>query len=324
MKDKFVRKKDVLDIGDISHYSDAYLHRLLLNEDKEYCRSLFYQYGPYLIMNCKNIDQCKRDCNYDRDYPLRFIIDIVDMLRILNSKSNYKTVKAELLKKVSECQANDDYNKNFTVVMKDILQDAISRLRTYQYENYLLESAIVNYSPIMPYENNLHKPALSRLSTNMYSASFTIEEEKKIDNAFSILKIGDENKIIESLDKFIMEYGIDIVNNSFSFIDTRDYSKQYQLPTEGNLSSDLFDLYKSKNILNPHNQYYLLAYLTFNFDKEEYRSLYTIITKLKYSVNEIMDTKNTPLSTVMESLSELSLPPKVNLHFMQHNLDKNN
>lgn len=324
MNDKFVRMKDVLGIGDISRYTSAYTHELLLNEDKDYCRSLFYQYGPYLISNYMHIDACVKECKYDRDYPLRFIIDIVDMIRILNSKEKYKTVKAKLLKKVSECEANDEYNKNFTIIMKDILQDTISKIRTHQYDNYLLESAMMNYSPIVPYENILHKPALSRLSTNEYVPCFTKEEEKKLDEAFSVLESNNEIKVKERLDKFIMEYGIDIVNNNYSFINTKDYSNQYQLPTEGNLSSDLFDLFKSKNILNPHNQYYLLAYLAFNFNKEDYNSLYNVITKLKYTVNEIADTINTPLSSVLESLSVLSLPPKVNLHFMQHNLDKNN
>ena len=290
------------------------INKLPLYEIKKYER-LLYQFGPYLLMSNKDkIELCKKEVSYNQMNVLRFMIDGVDILALLTSKASIKDIKSYLISKIKELNTFKEYGNKYASKMIDIILWIITNIRDYQFDKRLMESAMLNYLPIVPYQVMLKKPEVTSINSNKI---YTPQEEKEIDDFLEILT-SDFFFIKKKVDGLLYENLIDILFSSECYISTENYKSQYGLKNSDiKLSSQLFELFTTKKILFPEHQYFFLSYIIFNFKEESYRDIYDSLKRFKDSILNISNSE-VSVSSIMESMTTLDFPPIIENKFLKY------
>lgn len=269
----------------IQRYPKHYMTELVYNQ----CTNFFllYQYGPYLIMNTdtRNLrderDRLKID--YFHTPILRFMLDIGTLVKI--KRGIVANMKGDIEGVINQLPL-DDYG--YAKITRKIANDMLKELRRYQYEHKVLEGAMIDYCPIVPYSGTIVKPEMTQNPLDI------ITNHSITDN--------DINKYLET-------YIVEIMQNPTLFLSIDTHPEQFDLK-EGEykqkLSPDILKLCEEEN--NPVRTYFLMVYLKYCIPQEEYATTIESLFNLNDIYNKIVKGEMVNVSEAIAQLTDIDLP----------------
>ena len=296
-------KNDIIPFTEIKKYPLFYASKMFQNSSDNF---LMYQYGPYMLMNIdysKIISNKEKDNLYYKNPILAFMVDISEIVKAIHSNDTIGNIKEKLLNIVTRSQnvsiMNKLYDQNaiiFVQKKKKIVFDIIKKIQDYQYENKSLESALLNYSPIVPYSGTLKKP-------EMIEPELVNLEYDNIDN---LIKEYLRNNIIE------------IMLHNEDFVSVDNHESEYMLreneTVNSSLSYDILHVYNNNtNISSGVRVYFSLVYLRYAIPKEKFHDAIDILIKINTTYNKIIKGEEVNVMEAVETFSKLSLPPNSSL-----------
>lgn len=245
---------------DIKTYPNHYFYEL--SNTKENSFTLF-MYGPYAANYHAN-------CN--ESYPNKSVLAYQnDLFRLMNEialLNKFASVNVPIKSAKEVCL--DIINRNHKIPYTyssnviNIAKNIISTIHDNQYKDKILESAILNYSPIVQYCGTIVKPEM--------------EHQFEINNLINTS--GMEDKIIDILVKNI----VPIILNSESFINIDSMIRNIQIHKEVTIPYGYLDTINTDDIVKIYFKLVFLKYIAFNrefiFPKDELMKLTTEYNKI--------------------------------------------
>lgn len=282
---------------EIKKYPSWYLSEMLQNPLDNF---LLYQYGPYLLMNTdySNVITDNEKPNlYYKNPALAFMIDISEVIKTLHSNDTIGNVKENLLNILTRSQSMHNQDSEiYLQKKKEIIFDIIKKIQDYQYENKTLESALLNYSPIVPYSGIIKKPEMT--TPELINLEYEI-----IDNLIK---------------KYLRDNIIEIMLHNEDFISVDDYASEYLLreneSVNSTISYDILNMYNNKDITSEVRTYFSLVYLRYAIPKENFYNVINELIKINTVHNKIIKGEEVDMMEAVETFSKLSLPPSSSLN----------
>jgi len=270
--------------SEIAKYPNHYITELIHNPGPSF---LLYQYGPYLIMH-NDMTKYRKDSEFDKflsyeKNPLfRFMLDIGTLVKISNQTP--RVMKEQMMEVVNALPKEE--NEYSAIVMKTV-RGMLKELRNYQYENHVLESALINYAPIVPYSQTIVKPEMEHSTTRSIKYEITDDKINKYLKSH-IIEIMQNPKLFLSIDKDNASYML------------KDHESDFKLP------SDILTLCENKK--NPVSMYFLMVYLKYCVEKEDYAATVESLINLNNSYNKMVKGEMVNIQDIVAQLSEIALP----------------
>lgn len=244
-------------LSEIKAYPMHYLHELA--SESRYNATL-YQYGPYLTYryNDKALSLLLDNENNIRAWnPIfRLFCEVSSLLQCMNVTQSISDCKAFILQTIKRCQTDLFPHSSFVI---NIANDYMKKLRENQFENKMMESAILNFAPIVQYTGVLRKPEVEEfINTGNISEDIPLED---------MIRSCIFDKDI--LPKIILN--CDIVH------------KLHQNTTENiDIPEEIVSAYQEKDAAK---LYYVLVYLRYSVSKEKQSE---ILSKIK-GISDVYD-----------------------------------
>lgn len=226
---------------------------------------MLYAYAPHILMTneCK---QYMKVTNYEDNKPYKTLLDVSILIKYLKSNNSIKDKKLFITDTLKSLPSSD-----ICLITREIYEEALRQLFSYQYENKLLESTIIDYCPVVQYNQTIVKP-------NMENTGI---KDQKINTSFCftilaclerVIKEGKE--VLENyINKLLYENCVGILLNYDKTIDT-----------EGD-SNEIFKNFVNKEDWTMVDLYYFLSAVYFSFmNKYELNYLYEMLLKI-YNTN---------------------------------------
>lgn len=233
---------------------------------------VLFQYGPYLVKNNTGYFIC----NFDgiKNPILKFITlaaGIIDVYKVYKKNLTFKLAK-EAINNLS-C-----LSENLIPIMNDkihlLANKSIESIRKYQKESKSLESALLSSAPITPYNFVITNPEL----TNLNKSSDLLIQNRN-------------NKLLEEkIINYLINYVDIILLENDEFLDINDFMKSFTI---------LMDNSTDKNVC----VYFLLIYLRYVINKEDYNKTINYLEKL---YNSYLDIRNKEKVNVTEILDQIT------------------
>lgn len=287
-------------VSDILETPNHYLHKIVTYDysgSQELSNEIdFLKYfrGPYLVMT-QNTDWIKRDIAKKIDPDLNIMIQMANILKYANSNNARvfhlkELVRNAILNIPSDYPYRDAFINRCYLVLEDI--------KNKQYEEKLLESAVINYSPIVPYQGVIRKPGDESSITCLFDDGKEPINILLISDFFKKYKTRKEivnNVIRELLAVNIIPILLYKYSESSHFFDCID---EYNI----RISPECL-FYNPKFATEQAHQYFLTVFLAYAFDEIYYEKL---ANNLFNSYNIIMDIKKGKIINVEKAIENLS------------------
>lgn len=229
---------------------------------------VLFMYGPYLAVN-NSLTFIERSESIKS--PLLKIIAAFALYdHFVNDKVTAAVMKSNIRSIIKNFGSNDPSD-----IIRSYGEALIEDIRKYQYENNVLESAMLNYAPIVPYKGTLVKPGM---------------EDYKLNN-ISYEKLG------ECIENLLRKYPMAIIHQANLFINDRKDFANY-----------LIRLSKSEGEELIARTYFALVFLKYTEDKNTYSSRMNEILNLNSIYNKIHNGEKIDMKGAMETFESLLTP----------------
>lgn len=239
---------------------------------------VLFQYGPYLVSQYP--EYFLKRINFFKNSSLIFMVHIYGFLYSMrNSSQTIKQMKEELGIYITHARGTF---VDRIVMIGNVFRKELSRK---EQETHSLESAILDYTPIVQYARGfLVKPEMAKSSEKIFT-------EKRCP---TILEV--ESRIYKQLNDFI----IPILENPYAFIQPEDPNPtlMHIITTKDNID---------KNV----GYYFLLVYLRYCVKNEDYYKTLENLFVLNNNINKFITGKRgsvTEALSALESIHPVSIP----------------
>ena len=282
---------------EIKKYPLFYISDMLQNPSDSF---LMYQYGPYMLMNTnysKILTRNKTSILYYKNPIVAFMVDVSDMVKAVHLNIPIKDIKEIILNVITSLpNPTNDFFERCAIKTKDIGFRIIKDIQEIQYENNSLESAMLNYSPIVPYSGTIKKE--------------NIKAPELVELKYETLDTLIKDYLIENITEIMLH------NEDFISVDKHD--SEYMLRENETIASDLsYDIIKSYNDqenVNPSvKTYFSLVYLRYAIPKEKIQDAIQTLIKINTTYNKLIKGEEVNVMEAVETFSKLSLPPNSSL-----------
>jgi hypothetical protein len=287
---------------EIKKYPYVYMENIISSNNKEASESLVCNYVPYLFTEY-DTDNLNNSVSYDKEPLSKFIFDMSRIHKFFKSNNTVSDSKKFILD-ILKNTPNDDNLKEYSIVIKNTCENILKNIKTYQYENKLLESALVNFSPIVPYSGTIKQP-------NLTESTITNKQNENIKPIVELLNKPDQD-IKGFIKSTLINNIFDILTNSNKFIKNDNYDIQYNVKnndTDNLLPSDIISLLLSNTKYDVSVIYFILSYIYYSFKREDYPNLINKLSVLDDTIKNILTFDNkVSVETAVEAFSIFSLP----------------
>ena len=290
----------LISFKEIKKYPYTYIENIISQKFENNLNPTLLQYGPYLAMRY-DIEKYNEYISYVQNGIVKMLFDIADIIKFFNIPN--RTVsdsKKFLINKLRSLPVNSEVSL-YTSSVKLLCEKFIENLRSYQYENKLMESSMLNYSPIVPYSRIIKQPNL----TESFSNHDSNNDNVNLNRVISILK-----KSNEEIEEFIKSVFISNTNelliNCDKFIKPDSYVKEYNIKDdikEKKLSPDMITLLTSEDKFNLSIVYFSVVYVYFTYQRNDYSEIIDTLSSLDKVIRG-----GESFKTAMEVMSYFDLP----------------
>lgn len=292
---------------EIKKYPYAYIENIISRKDNDIrtLESVIYNYAPFLFSEYAT-ENLNNSISYDKDPATKFIFDMSRIYKFFKSNNNTISDSKKFILDVLRNTPSNINQMEYSNSIKSACENILKNIRTYQYENKLLESALVNFSPIVPYSGTIKQPNMTESSTITNTSN-----NENIEPIINILNKPDQ-EIKEFIKNTLINNIFDIFSGSANFIKNDNYDYQYNIKSKDNnsmLPSDIISLLLSNNRYNISVIYFILSYIYYSFKREEYPNVINRLSLLKDTIKNILTFDNkTSMKTALEGVMSFNLP----------------
>ena len=287
----------IMSFNEIKKYPLFYISDMIQNPSDSF---LMYQYGPYLLMNTdyfKIIINDEINSLYYKNPCLAFMIEISEIIKCIHSIDTIGNIKENILNILTRCQTVQSQDSEiYLQKKKEIVFDIVNKIQEHQYDTKSLESALLNYSPIVPYSGTITQSE--------------IQAPELIELTHDTLDILIKNYLKDNI--------IEIMLHNEDFISVDNHDSEYMLKENESVTSDLsYDIinsYNNQENMNPSvKTYFSLVYLRYAIPKEKFQDAIQTLIKINTTYNKISKGEVVNVKEAVETFSKLSLPPTSSL-----------
>jgi len=266
-----------------------YFSSELINESSN--SFVLLQYGPYLVLN--KIDYFYSNLPSIKNDILKLMVYVGKLIDICEERKPIGNIKKEIVSVVKSIE-----NFKYKHRVHEIGTDFIANIQKEQLKNKILESAILNFAPIVLYSGTLKPPETTASDYNTITQSYEPDfseldrliEEYVFDNIVGIMKMPEA---------FInIDYLSEIGRNSNIGNIPMDFIHLHHEMTAGlNIASE------SEKIIK---MYFVLVYLRYVVRSDGWRDFFNDVFKINNIYNKISKGERINLPVAMEALSKVS------------------
>ena len=274
---------DFIDLfKDIIKYPHNYFTELCMESDNSY---LLFNYGPYVANHMPNAylnyPEDKSTLSFKNDL-FRLMYETALLIKATNNNSlTYKESKDKCLLIITRNNSNP-YKYSDKVI--EIARSLIDSIRKTQIEEKSLESAMLNYAPIVPYIGTIVKPDM--------------EHHVSIDNI-------DKDKLDKDIEDCLVNNILVIMYNDTKFINVDDMVNSVRNGNDAYIPYDIAKISSNNDIASNYFMMVFLKYIGFN---DEYNFSKDDFIKLNMLYNKINKGEKVNIHDVLETFSKLALP----------------
>lgn len=232
---------EIISFKEIEESPIHYINKLVDTPHPSY---LLFNYGPYLATKHPN-EFIKRLYNIENVYTKIIVAFALFDHFVNNQNSKTCDVKNNIRLVIKTLSNQDDQS----YIIKTYGETLINQIRDYQYKNNVLESAILNYSPIIQYSQSIIKPDMEDITYD---------------------------KVNEFIRSVIIENPMSIIHNSSLFLSYEDDITKY-----------IYNLQKSYGEELLARIYFLYVHLSYTENKQSFHEKVKEILKLNIIYNKI-------------------------------------
>lgn len=276
----------------------------LMSQDEERSELLF-SYGPFLVMN-NDISKVIDNVFYE-DHPImKMLMDGASITKVGMNDSltigEAKTLITNILQKLPD-------NNMYADSIQQLAVETLLQIKNVQYKGKLLESAMLDYSPIVPYQAVIVKPGMDQ-------AIPPINNLDLLQQIIHQLEVADvNNTIYDYLDTLLITNLHEILLNTHLIYGI----DELQDPNINNNNDDLFipdgivtllqNLISasSSNIIDYAEIYYILSYFVWNFNKIQLNKIGINLNGIVDNINDINHGNRIDVNAAMESFSHIKI-----------------
>ena len=264
-------------LPDINNYPMHYLSEFALEIRDS---AALYKYGPYLTYkyNDKVLSMLSNSEHEFNSWNsiFRLLCEVSSMIHYIEDDHSISEYKAFLIQTFQRCQKYPFKHASLAIA---IAKDYMEKIRERQYSNKMLESAMLNFAPIVTYTGTLRKPEVEEfVNSEILSNTVPIKD------------------IIRAciLDKDILPQ---IIKNC-DIVDTiyQEDIKEYNLPEE------IINAYREKDIVK---LYYVLIYLYYDVTEEKRADVVSKIQEVSDVYDRLLTGEIIDVSSAMEAMTKL-------------------
>ena len=260
----------LISTSDVITHPTHYYQELLSDQN---ALELRYRFGPHLIMTHSpyNIEELTKVL-YDRSISItvREMIAVAEMLKVLQKKKPLKDIKVTINRIYRMTSIIDDIeiSKSYTCIMEFI--------QSLKKEKHALESAILDYSPIVPYMATIKDP-------EYVSWDEFLSQERETEQMVHLHEI----------QSYLEDHMIEILLNHEAYLDTE------------NLSSNIIDTFES-NVTVSHIYFLMVdVYFRGNHD-QNMKGRLDLILNLNSTYSKLTSGKECDIQKAIEDFLELT------------------
>jgi len=287
---------------DVFQYPYYYFNKLITfnrknasDEEIDKMDCLKFLYGPYLVMT-NDASKFDRNGLLKMDQDITMMINMSNILKCINSHPRVYQLKNVIRNAICNIDQNSPYKEIFSKKCLHILDN----LRDIQYNEKLLESSLVNYSPIVPYSQVIRKPGDE-------SVSYKTCVQYKSVNITPIIDYFHKYKTRE-----------DLINNVIrpllitNIVDILKYNSYNNNPFFVSKPQNVVQIEPTILTYNPNEcteetyRYFVIVYLTYAFIPNEYNNIADRLSELIEIFTDLKEGKVVNVERAVECMSSLT------------------
>ena len=257
--------------SDVITHPTHYYQELL--SDTNEVSELRYRFGPHLIMvhasyTISELDKILH--NHSISSTVRSMIAVAEMLKVLQKKKSIKDIKEILNQIYRLC---DDIS-DFTI--SDSYQQIMTFIQSLKKAKRALESAILDYSPIVPYMGTIKAP-------EYVSWDEFLNQERENERMIHL----------QNIQSYLEDHMIEILLHHDSYLDTDD------------LSSNIIDTFSSD--VTASHIYFLMVDVYFRGNHDQnMKGRLDLLLNLNSTYSKLTSGKECDIQKAIEDFLELT------------------
>lgn len=263
---------------DIKTHIQHYFAKLCMNEENSF---LLFMYGPYIanhMPDCYTDYPDKNSLIFKNDlFRLMYEVALLNKICINDSIEHAKEICLTIINR------NIDNPYGYSEKTTGIAKGMINTIRFKQYENKTLESAILNYAPIVQYSGTLVKP---EMETHM-------EDNLKLD----------ENELTTKIISILVSNIIDIMLHDEEFINIDGVISQYNKFDEFSIPYS-YMIHNTNGVANVYFRLIFIKELVFNNKIPLSKS---DLIKINNQYNKIIKCENVNINEAIEAFTRFNI-----------------
>ena len=236
---------------------------------------VFYNFAPYLTMI--HLEKFLPKETQIKNPELAYLVAISQIKNATNSVGRSAKEAKEIIRNTVKKYADNEYIDKIEKFASNTIED----IRRYQHENHIMESAMLNYAPIVQYGGTLVKSELSDLSK---AIPVPKGDQKRLD-------------IEQTIHDMLIADAPLILENNQLMIDPHD------------IAQGIIDITNSVYGVRIARLYFLYVYLRFVEEPINYDTRIQQILKLNTLCNNIHKGEKTTFSEIIGTLESLISVP---------------
>lgn len=251
-----------ISLTEIQKFPIHYINSILTGEASDF---ILYEYGPTIASNYQHLIT-RDEIELKNVNPLFVLmLDVAEIIQIVNSNGKIVNIKFHLIQIIKRCTMHP---YKYSSVTSEIAMKFIQQIRKYQYETKSLESALLNYAPIVQYSGKLVKPDLA------------VNKDQD-----GVIHIG-YHQLEHLIDSFLVNNILDIMQNTDEIIDIDDIKNEISQKEISYVPGSMTNITDAKN----RNAfiYYFLVVLRYVIPDDQFQDFININIKLNKTYNIVI------------------------------------
>ena len=276
---KYMNTNFISSFEDIKKYKHHYFTELCMTRENSFT---LFNYGPYIANHMPDAyleyPDNKSTLSFNNDL-FRLMYECALMIKASKPEITFKNAKEQYLRIIERNNSNPYRYSNQSISVSKII---INSMREDQFNNNTLESAILNYSPIVQYAGTIVKPEMEK---------------------HEFLEDIDIDDLSRNMIDHLVQYIIPIMLNDDKFINTDDMCKNIENGDDSIIPYDYIKLANKNDVVSIYYTMVFLRYIglnkDFNISKDD-------LINLNKHYNKIIKGDIVNMNEVIESFTKLS------------------
>lgn len=275
-------KNNIMTFNDVLTYPSHYISEIVQENPNPI---LLYIYGLFIAWEYSDEIRSKIEPMHIKNDVFRYMYEMTRIVKYSESKNTAADIKNEILF-IIKGQSFKPYRYSSNVCTFGYA--FINNIRKIQKDEKIMESAMLNYSPIVPYMQTIVKPQMETINIKQEKSLYSYEKlDRKIDRS-----------LINDIPCLIKYH--EMIFNLDELVETQNISTQDIIPSS---VIAIFGIPDNEVIL-----YHIMVYLRYVINEENLEDTILSLDEIYHTYRSTHDGEMIDLKKALEAFGKLSIP----------------